>query len=490
MLWQTGSIKIFNFLIILIITYLDQLTIQCDHLTLNSNLLRSGLGTGLSSHPTTTTSLHQSMTAVTVDDLARITKEQTELIMKLREDDKKERAAERAEDVATFSRMIGNTMDEKLDKAVKPLVVRQDTFEKETKEAISDMSAQLSAFNAKLASLQQPTSRESFASVAAGMPVVRQDQPATSDSDTLPRPDIVNKLEDIVATAKLTLGFAPIEKHDLLRVGRKENLISEQDIMKHAIIDFLRGEMNIRNINVSDIVKVFPQAGIPEQQCNRLYAQFKAQHNISTVYRHVSKLRTKEHRVVLYAPYTHQEQLRYLGDLAMKYRNPSGPGTDKYRTRMKYGLRDLYLQIKPLGSTMWTTVDTPNLPPIQTDTPPTQAVSLSPPLGRQRDEQQNKRAASASPPSQSKNKDARLVSGPGEEYDGCQELSTLSSDNKVAEDPEHGVVTDQGPDSICKPNFRDDGDFVNNQVFSPRTGAVTFSFTNNERRHSVHSLNC
>ena len=292
-------------------------------------------------------------------------------------------------------------------------------------------------------------------------------------------------LDTIVTSAKLTLGFAPIEKRDLLKISRTKNISDEQEIMKHAVVEFLKLEMSIKSVGVTDIVKVFPQAGIAEEKCNRLYAQFKHQHIISTVYNHVSLLRTKEHRVVLYAPHTHQEQLRYLGDLANKYRNPVDKSAEKVRTRIKYGLHDLYLQIKPLNSSYWTTVDTPDLPPIQPSSQANQSVSVTPPAGRQRDEQPGKRAASTSPEAQSKPKDARIIT------ESCQDISShdAPNDSNLASTEETANNSDSDSELSKNPRVQDIGDFVDNQVFSPKTGAITFNFQQASRRHSLHSLN-
>ena len=389
MLLFTGSIKSIIILTHLIFSKPNLTTGKCDHLTNPSDIL-TGLGTP--SIPLT----HQdsTMSAVTTDDLARISKEHMDLIIQLRAEDKKERALERADEkkerateraeyIGTLSQMIDKTMDGKLENALKPVVERQDALERETKEAISDMSAKLSAFEAQLSARPQQ-SRQSYAAAAAAatLPLPGDGQASPSTPATIRHsPHIAASLEDMIGAAKLTLGFEPIDKRDLARNARLSNISDKQDIMKHAIVDFLRGEMNIKTVSVTDIVKVFPQPGIPEDQCKRLYAQFSAQYILSTVYNHVSKLRTREHRVVLYAPHTHQEQLRYLGDLANSYRNPTDPSTERVKTRIKYGFRDLYLQVKSLGSTHWTTVATPNLPPIQPSSQATPAVSMSPGRG-------------------------------------------------------------------------------------------------------------
>ena len=514
-----GSIKLINILIILTLPNLDILTLNCDHLILSFVSLRPVLGSCLSTSFTTTNSTWTMSAAVTGDDLAKFSKEQTELIMKLREEDKKERASERAEDIVILSKMIGQTMDVKLETALKPVVERQDSLEKRTHAAISDMSAKITAFEAIVAAtIPQP--QQSYAAAAASaaghaaaaVPAVGHTAavhaasamprgglvPPSSNTNTLPRPEVMVTLDTIISDAKLTLGFSPIEKCDLLKISRTQNISDEQEIMKHAIVEFLRLEMSIKTVGVTDIVKVFHQAGIPEQKCNRVYAQFRNQNIISTVYRHVSMLRTKEHRVQLYAPHTHQDQIRYLGDLANRYRNPADKNAEKVRTRIMFGLRDLYLQIKPLGSTYWTTVDTPDLPPIQPSSQANQGVSVTPPAGRQRDEPPNKRAASMSPECQSKPKDAKITIDSLQDtstHDIPEDDSNTSNTEEAADNTDDSdknpVVPDVGDNTDSDKNsvVPDVGDFVSNQVFSPKTGALTFNFQAASRRYSLHSLN-
>ena len=130
-----------------------------------------------------------------------------------------------------------------------------------------------------------------------------------------------------------------------------------------AVIEFLCKEMSIKSISKEMIVKVFPQAGVDRSENRRYYAQFTDPTSIPTVYSRVSNLRSNQHKVVFYAPYSHQNQLSFLGSVAYKCRYPQHPDEVKCKTRIRFGSTDLYLQIKPTNRNFWTTVDVPNLPP-------------------------------------------------------------------------------------------------------------------------------
>ena len=96
---------------------------------------------------------------------------------------------------------------------------------------------------------------------------------------------------------------------------------------------------------------------------------------------------------MIYVPSTYQDQYSYLNSVGYPYRKPQS-GQEKCAIRVRYGNTNLYLQYRPLSGTYWTTVNTPNLPPprFRSEMP-----SSSPPTGRQRTCQSQKRAASSSP---------------------------------------------------------------------------------------------
>ena len=145
-------------------------------------------------------------------------------------------------------------------------------------------------------------------------------------------------------------------------------------------------------------MKVFPRAGVDISDSHRLYVQFSDSSCLSAIYRNVSKLRNTFHKVSFYAPYTHQDQLKYLGSLAYKYRYPDDANIERCRTRTVFGHTDLVLQVRPISSNLWSTVKVNNLPPIQVRAMPSPSTSSSPPTGRNRqDENVAKKRAATSP---------------------------------------------------------------------------------------------
>ena len=83
------------------------------------------------------------MAQLTLEDLIRVNKEQTELFMKLSDEDTEKRSVERKEDQKHLTDLIDQTFDKKIDSALNPLISRQEYYEEKTEIAISGMSAQL-----------------------------------------------------------------------------------------------------------------------------------------------------------------------------------------------------------------------------------------------------------------------------------------------------------------------------------------------------------
>ena len=100
--------------------------------------------------------------------------------------------------------------------------------------------------------------------------------------------------------------------------------IQDQDLlMKLAILEYIRCDLGIKTLGTSNIVKVFTQAGKPDDDINRFYAQFGSQSTVSLIWRHVTQLsRKKDHHVMIYVPNAFQSQLSYLDQLAYPLRNP------------------------------------------------------------------------------------------------------------------------------------------------------------------------
>ena len=191
---------------------------------------------------------------------------------------------------------------------------------------------------------------------------------------------------------RITLGFEPIDLRDLKRVSRINDVQDRDYVLKLAVSEFIRYDLTIKTVDSKNIVKVFTQPYMNEEDNIRIYAQFDSIATVNSIWQHVRKLSEKEdHRVMSYYPGTHQEQLKYLKDVEYPYRKPQ-PGYEKCSTRGMFGHSNLYLQYKPPGRNYWTTIPTPDLPPPELRASP----SSSPPVGKQRDlaPESSKRGAS------------------------------------------------------------------------------------------------
>ena len=333
--------------------------------------------------------------SLTLEDIIRVSREQAKEQADLYA---RQRAEERSEDLGRLSTMIENTVKTKIDQALNPVIDHQNKFEEKTNKAISDMSVQIAAIKALVEPPGKP--QQTIPSQSAPHTYARMTQPQQKGTtSTEPIRSLHSSETDILIkqrfeAGRLTIGFEPIHKADLDRLARTNDIHDKDYVMKLAIGEFLRLEMNIKTVDSTNIVKVFTQHGKTDQECVRLYAQFDDSSIINLIFNHVSRLQTKEHRVVLYVPYTHQDQQTHLNNIAYPYRYPP-PGQEKSKTRLKYGGNNLYLQFKPLSCNYWTTVHVPDLPPSKLRSDP--GISASPPVGRQRDSNTNKRAASSSP---------------------------------------------------------------------------------------------
>ena len=297
------------------------------------------------------------MTSVTVEDLQRISNQQMQLVTSLFEKEKSERMVERTDDIKSLKAFIETSFNSKINAALQPISTRQDEFEKRTEESICQISAELAAMKESL------SSRPSTNQTDPGPDInINTSSYAARAAHNLTAPTQVSDLSEIIEAARLTLGFEPIEQQDIDRLKREYDISDINELMKRAVIDFLRLEMGITTINPDMLVKVFPQSGVSKNENRRYYAQFSDPSHIATIYSRVSSLRSREQKVVFYAPATHQNQLSYLGSIAYKCRYPTDPKLERCKTRIRFGSRDLYLQVKPLSKSYWTTVDVPNLP--------------------------------------------------------------------------------------------------------------------------------
>ena len=341
------------------------------------------------------------MATFTLDDIEKLLEKQARAQAAVND---MKREAERNEDFDKYTKVLEKCVDSKIEPIIerqKKHEERQEKYEAKTDKTISELSNVVKDLVAK-ASSEPPPNPNPDASQSTNHwpprtptypsnPSVKPGLYCQTGSDAVTNDIIKQRFE----SGRHTLGFEPIDQQDLDRVSRIYDTQDKEHAMKLAVVEYIHGDLNVKNIGTQNIMKVFFQPNVPEENCSRLYAQFDSLSTITTIFQHVYLLRGKrDHHVMNFIPSTHQEQFSYLNRLGFPYRNP-GTGQEKCSTRVLYGADNLYLQYKPLSANSWKTVPAPDLPPARLRG---NRDAISPPAGRQRSFQPNKRAASNSPP--------------------------------------------------------------------------------------------
>ena len=194
--------------------------------------------------------------------------------------------------------------------------------------------------------------------------------------------------------------------------------------MKAAIIEFLNGEMKIPSY-ITDkitITKVFTPASQPTNW-NKLYAEFSDTSTVELINQYVVNL-VPGVSVSIYVPNSLFPRYCAVRDLEYSFRN----GPVKHKTRIKYGISDFVLLVKPRNQhAPWSYPSLANLPPLQLslyDGNP----SSSPPTGRIRLNSKRMRSESPVSPSNQITKQRR------EDIDDENILTRSALDQNEAED--------------------------------------------------------
>ena len=208
--------------------------------------------------------------------------------------------------------------------------------------------------------------------------------------------------------------------------------------------------------------------------------------NIASNARFITK---RDHQVSIYVPNYFQSRFQAINRQAMAMRNATGCKPGDVKTKVRYGNKDFKL-FRKVRYGRWSEVqlDLSDLPPLQ----PPGSVSLSPPKGRTRgnppapEVEQNENDPG-------KRKNASPLSRPSKTHK--QSSPKLTSDNpdtlhlqsvpETSEQPNQSPPVSQANKPSLPPSV-DLGGFVDNQVFSPGTGKVTFNFSGNNRRQSLN----
>ena len=191
-------------------------------------------------------------------------------------------------------------------------------------------------------------------------------------------------------------------------------------------------------------------------------------------------------KIFRYFPRQFQARVRALEDAAYPLRKTSTP---KYKTEVVYTDSDVQLMVCPQGGVYYQPYHVPHLPPI--DTTP----ARSPPQGRPRPKRGRSANSDSGSPSDGR-KSSRHISPPklasekGDNLDNIEtEVDKTTDDTTHPEDRAGVVSTETGGQNTPVPVLeRDLGGYSNIQIFSPRTGKVSFDFKEpvNLRRQSLN----
>ena len=212
--------------------------------------------------------------------------------------------------------------------------------------------------------------------------VARNDQPNQRDVGPVHETSDSDKVQEALKRAKKIISLQPIDKKkDVDRQFRMhEDITSDDQAMKAAVIEFIECEMKCRNI--PNIVNVFPPANTPEY--DRLYVEFEDEASVLHVSSFARVFRKPDRQISLYVPRNFQPRFRAFNEQARTIRTAPGLSPGEVKTKVKYGFNDFVLLSKPRNG-HWTPVrlETENFPPLLPPPGPAQ-FSGSPPPGRPR----------------------------------------------------------------------------------------------------------
>ena len=178
--------------------------------------------------------------ALTLADFKKITNEKEEEAKRVREEerkvDKAERAAERAQHIEAISKIIETSVKDEVRRSVKPVQERNEAKFSAVEEDINQIKNVLKTFNAlRIINVSTPT-----ASV--------RELNTNNPNITFPPLEHNEPLQEIIASAKLTIGLEPFNESDLNRVSREHQAVDRAHILKLAALEFLRDELKVSSI--------------------------------------------------------------------------------------------------------------------------------------------------------------------------------------------------------------------------------------------------
>ena len=280
-----------------------------------------------------------------------------------KEEDKIERANERAEDMRKIEELIKVGVKEEVNTILKPL---QDRLDKQEK-VVEEMTMQVSVILKEMETLKTSASNKpdfpTLQHAEREQPVQQHPAPGQGQqavqAEGPGRGDQTDRVKQICSNARKVIGLSPIEPRMLEIQMQSYGAKDIQEAMLMEVKNYLKCEMKVRPSVVEEleIVKVFHPA---KDDWNTLYVELGHELEVDLLYTYTKNITKKDHRVFPYIP--KEMYRRYRGAESFLY---SVRQKDRVRTKVKLGVDDLLLATKVQGSNYWKNCPLPdNLPSI------------------------------------------------------------------------------------------------------------------------------
>ena len=415
-------------------------------------------------------------TMTTLDDVVKLLQRTEEKRALERTKDKQELTVEKAKDKVERAEEIENLtknitslikigVKEEVESALIPIKESQTTLQEEHAKlatSVALLQKQFLTFNATAPSQEKSSNPQEPA----------ENRSATSTLYTADK----NVITGIVRAAKRVLGFSPITADHIEQAKSEYTIVDEEEAMIAAVKDILFFEMKIPESKVKSlkITRVFRSTTLPD----RLYAEFEEESLVHYIYS-FARFLSRGIQIHMYVPHSFMQ--RYLAIKDIEYPIRKAPANIK--TKIKFGLDDLFLTKRSPSDPHWITVPLclDALPPVDlsNQSPP----SSSPAIGRSRSRVLKRKERSPPESSQAQLTKTSRSTSPLDHSDQTtkltsnslttQEEENLEKENIVHTDKENTLTETEQPKTPTKTvsSSLDIGSFKPSACVSPITAS-------------------
>ena len=329
--------------------------------------------------------------SLTLEDFLKINKANNEAHDEQRARDRQERADQLAHDQELRAKERANDLDaigKLIESGVKDEVIRViQPIQEKNEERFGTMQSQITEITNLLKYRRIPNP-----------PNISSNQANIANEESTSVVTAVNEICGAIGNARKVVSLQPIHKER--DVGRQfrmhETVTNDEEAMLSAVHEYLKCEMRFNLQDLPNIVKIFPPANTPVY--DRLYVEFESEHSAEYVASFARFLRKSDRQVSIYVPGYFQARFRAFNNQALVIRTAPGLNRGDIKTKVKYGLDDFRLMMKPRnGHWKEAIIDLSNLPPLQPPGSPGLPGTLSTPPGRPRGSPSNGKRTALSP---------------------------------------------------------------------------------------------